>query len=276
MAVPANPKIYHIVHLDKLASIVADGCLWSDAELAARPVVGTVIGMNSIKVRRMTELTLTSHPGLYVGECVPFYFCPRSVMLYLIHKRNAELTYRGGQGPIVHLVADLNAVVAWANANGRRWAFTLSNAGSYYFEDRADLAQLAEINWASVAASQWSGSPTKEQKQAEFLIEQHFPWELIEEIGVINQHVGQRVTEHIPERVNADEAYQNAQKNSDKQNARIELDKALKTVIVGLMKDDTQLFKQFSDNEDFRRWLSDNVFAATYKKDDSTGSSPQR
>jgi len=73
------------------------------------------------------------------------------------------------------------------------------------------------------------------------------------------------ITEEIPQRVAADEAYQNAQQNSDKQNARIELDKALKSVIVGLMKDDTQLFKQFSDNTDFRRWLSDTVFNATYR-----------
>ena len=73
------------------------------------------------------------------------------------------------------------------------------------------------------------------------------------------------ITEEIPLRVAADEAYQNAQQNSDKQNARIELDQALRTVIVGLMKDDTQLFKQFSDNTDFRRWLSNAVFGATYK-----------
>ncbi|MCJ2186661.1 type I restriction endonuclease subunit R [Novosphingobium beihaiensis] len=72
------------------------------------------------------------------------------------------------------------------------------------------------------------------------------------------------IAEDIPQRVAADEAYRNAQQNSDKQNARIELDKALMSVIIGLMKDDTQLFKQFSDNRDFRRWLSDEVFAATY------------
>lgn len=197
MPAPENPKIYHIVHVDKLAAIAADGCLWSDAEMAQRPANGTVIGMNNIKARRMDELTLSSHPGLYVGECVPFYFCPRSVMLFLIHRRNAELAYQGGQGPIVHLVADLNAVVAWAQANERRWAFTLSNAGSYYFEDRCDLAQLDEINWAAVQTGQWSGSPTKEQKQAEFLIEQQFPWHLIEQIGAYNQAIGQQATQAI-------------------------------------------------------------------------------
>lgn len=197
MPVPANPKIYHIVHVDKLASIAADGFLWSDAEMMQRAPVGTVIGMSNIKARRLAELTLTSHPDLYVGQCVPFYFCPRSVMLYLIHRRNAELTYQGGQAPIIHLVADLHAVVAWAAANERRWAFTLSNAGSYYFEDRADLAQLGEVKWPSVLTNQWAGSPTKEEKQAEFLMEQHFPWHLVEEIAVFNQAVGQLAVQAI-------------------------------------------------------------------------------
>lgn len=197
MPAPAQPKIYHIVHVDKLASIAADGFLYSDAEMAQRPANGTIIGMNNIKARRMNELTLASHPGLYVGQCVPFYFCPRSVMLFLIHRRNAELAYQGGQAPIVHLVADLNAVVAWAQASGQRWAFTLSNAGSYYFEDRCNLAQIGEINWNAVRTNQWSGSPTKEQKQAEFLIEQQFPWHLIERIAVYNQASGQRAVQAI-------------------------------------------------------------------------------
>jgi hypothetical protein len=50
----------------------------------------------------------------------------------------------------------------------------------------------------------------------------------------------------------------------DRQNAHIEHDKALGRVILALMKDDTELFKQFSDNESFRRWLTDTVFDLTY------------
>jgi type I restriction enzyme R subunit len=72
------------------------------------------------------------------------------------------------------------------------------------------------------------------------------------------------VSEEIPAKVAADEAYQNAQANSDKQNARIEHDAALGRVMNGLLKDDTELFKQFSDNESFRKWLLDTVFALTY------------
>jgi hypothetical protein len=144
--------------------------------------------MSTIKQRRLTELTLTSHPGLYVGACVPFYFCPRSIMLYLIYQGNhPELGYRGGQGPIIHLEADLNACVAWAEANDQRWAFTLSNAGAYYFEDRRDLAHLSEINWTAVQARDWKSC--KEGKQAEFLLENRFPWHLVERIGVNSQAV---------------------------------------------------------------------------------------
>ena len=107
MPMPSRPKIYHIVHVDRLASIIADGVLWCDAEMQRRPRQGTSIGMSTIKERRLRN-RLNSRPGLYVGGCVPFYFCPRSVMLYVIYKRNhPDLTYSDGQQPIVHLVADL-------------------------------------------------------------------------------------------------------------------------------------------------------------------------
>jgi len=185
--VPAEPKIYHIVHVDRLPSIIASGCLWSDAEVGGRSAPGTTIGMSGIKTRRLS-LSLASHSDLYVGDCVPFYFCPRSVMLYLIHQaNNPDLAYSAGQGPIIHLEADLRETVAWADSHRRRWAFTLSNAGSRYFEDRSDLANLHEINWRAVQARDWRTH--KEGKQAEFLIEREFPLQLVGRIGVHSQNV---------------------------------------------------------------------------------------
>jgi type I restriction enzyme R subunit len=73
------------------------------------------------------------------------------------------------------------------------------------------------------------------------------------------------IAEDIPARVAADGAYQNAMKNNDKQNARIEHDKALARVMTAVLKDDTELFKQFSDNDSFKKWLSDSIFAVTYE-----------
>jgi type I restriction enzyme R subunit len=76
----------------------------------------------------------------------------------------------------------------------------------------------------------------------------------------------QRITGEIPQKVSEDQAYQNAKMNSDRQNARIEHDKALKRVITALFSDDAQLFKQFQDNESFRHWLTDTVFGMTYEE----------
>ena len=160
--------------------------------MAQRGNGGTTIGLNSIKDRRLRESTLSSHPGLHIGECVPFYFCPRSVMLYVIYKQDHhELIYRGGQGPIIHLVAEFHAAVDWADANERRWAFTTSNAGSRIFADYANLGDLERIDWTAVEARRWGGPgidpAVKEGKQAEFLIEYSFPWEQISRVGVYSQ-----------------------------------------------------------------------------------------
>lgn len=69
---------------------------------------------------------------------------------------------------------------------------------------------------------------------------------------------------NIPEIVAKDKGYQNAMKNSDKQNAKIESDKALNKAIVNLMSDNMEVFKQFNDNDSFKKWLSDMVFNLTY------------
>src|SRR6185437_12766133 len=152
-----------------------------------------VIGMGSIKQRRL-GLPVSGHNGLAVGDCVPFYFCSRSIMLYVIHCANhAALAYRGGQQPVVHLEADLQRVVAWAEANGRRWAFSLSNAGAYYAQFRTGLDRLDEINWDAVAATDFRPADVKEGKQAEFLVEESFPWSLVERIDIHSQGIAPRV-----------------------------------------------------------------------------------
>ena len=67
-----------------------------------------------------------------------------------------------------------------------------------------------------------------------------------------------------PGMVTKDERYINAMKNSDKQNARMESERALQSVIFSIMADNMELFKQFNDNPSFKKWLSDLVFNLTY------------
>ena len=86
---------------------------------------------------------------------------------------------------------------------------------------------------------------------------EHFgdiPWEDVD-------RVRQLITETIPSRVADDRAFRNARRNSDEQNARIEHDRALLRVMTSVMKDDAELFKQFMDNDGFKRWMADTVFA---------------
>ena len=78
--------------------------------------------------------------------------------------------------------------------------------------------------------------------------------------------IRQVITEEIPLKVAADTAYQNAIKNSDKAAARLEHDRALQKVVIDLLSDHTELFKQFSDNPSFKKWLSDTIFGITYKE----------
>ena len=159
--------------------------IWSDARMRNRVGLGTTIGMSAIKQRRLNS-PINCRPGLKVGDCVPFYFCPRSVMLYVIFKANhPQLEYYGGQSPIVHLESDLHEIVEWAEKDNRQWAFTLSNAGSSYFRDCCDLNQLGEIDWDAVQAR--NRSERKEGKQAEFLVEEAFPRSLIRRVGVYDQ-----------------------------------------------------------------------------------------
>jgi hypothetical protein len=194
MPVPANPKIYHIVHIGNLASIVNDGCLWPDTVMFQRQGA-EIIGNNEIKRDRLA-LAVSCHPQTTVGEYVPFYFCARSVMLYVISKKNhPNVAYREGQDAVIHLMADLNAAMQWADEHQHKWAFTDINAANRaadFFSERADLSAL---NWDAIRAHDWKNC--RDHKMAEFLMHGRFPWELFEGIGVFSEPLGARVLQVI-------------------------------------------------------------------------------
>ncbi len=196
--VPDRPKIYHITHRRNLPRIVAARRIWSDAKRMELDLDCEMVGMSEIKRRRLEELEVSCHRGTKVGQYVPFYFCPRSIMLYILHRGNhPDLTYREGQQPIVHLQADLHEVVRWADRDGIRWAFSNINAGARYASFHASLDRLGEINWLAVEATDFRSPLIKEGKQAEFLVFESFPWTLVERIGVVSQAVLAQVQEAL-------------------------------------------------------------------------------
>jgi type I restriction enzyme R subunit len=86
----------------------------------------------------------------------------------------------------------------------------------------------------------------------------------------------QRQILEIPAMVSKDKKYQNAMKNSDEQEARTESERALQTVILSIMADNMELFKQYQDNPSFRKWLSNLVFNLTYNKAGKEYQMPQK
>ncbi|WP_417749121.1 DUF4433 domain-containing protein [Rosistilla oblonga] len=188
--VPAKPKIYHITHLDNLPKIVEAGCLWSDQKRIDLGIITTLVGMSKIKLRRLREIEVCCHPGSMVGQYVPFYYCPRSIMLYILHRSNHDdIEYRDGQDPIVHLQFDLSTCLDWADQNEVTWALSTGNAGAlfadYFFAQRSDFQR---IDWSAVGNRDFRSRQVKDGKQAEFLVRDAIPWSLVEHVGVFDQN----------------------------------------------------------------------------------------
>ena len=191
--VPDRPKIYHITHLRNLPQIVAEGGIWSDARCVELGLKCEVVGMSEIKRRRLEELEVKCHSGTKVGQYVPFYFCPRSIMLYILHRGNhPDLKYRGGQAPVLHLQADLHATVKWVNKN-RHVGVQQYKRGSLLRRLFQNLDRLSEVNWSAVAATDFRTAAVKEGKQAEFLVFGGFPWSQVERIGVFDREIERKI-----------------------------------------------------------------------------------
>jgi hypothetical protein len=193
---PAQPKIYHITHVDNLASIVAAGYIEADGRRVGQGGDQTSIGMTEIKRRRLYEIAVSCHPDTMVGEYVPFYFCPRSIMLYILYMGNhPDLTYRGGQNPVLHMQVDMEAAIQWADEHNIPWAFSAQNAGTRYTDFYKSRNDLEKIDWDAVRSTDFRDPLVKEGKQAEFLIHDTCPWHLVEKIGIFNENIFSQVND---------------------------------------------------------------------------------
>lgn len=181
---PDRIPIYHITHLDNLPGILSDGGLHSDKIMAQRNP--TAIGYTHIKQRRLSEIRVGCCGGRFVGEFVPFYFCPRSPMLYTINRGNTGHA-PGCQRTILHLVSTLAAGIG----QNRAWAISDGNAGASHVSFSADLAVLAELDWAAIHARQWQGRI--HQKSAEFLLADFFAWTNLQRIGCHSNQIALQV-----------------------------------------------------------------------------------
>ena len=185
---PVAIDLYHITDVANLPNIVAAGALLSD--LALGSVEHEVIGYGHIKQRRMTEYRVPCCGGRFVGEFVPFYYCPRSPMLFTINKGNSGRP-AGCQRDIVHLVCTVQDALDLEQP----WAISDGNAGAAHTTFSSSLDAFDALNWAAIETNSWAGMT--HQKQAEFLVADRLPWTAIRTIACHNTNTARRVKELI-------------------------------------------------------------------------------
>ena len=192
----AKTYLYHITDVKNLPKIIQSGGLLSDAALAAAGGPAVNIGYDHIKLRRMTEIRVPCAGNRFVGEFVPFYFCPRSPMLYRVNKGIGN-NPPGCQRTIVHLVTSVHHAVN----TGHVWAFSDGGAGAFYTGFFDDLARLDSLSWDAINARYWQEVTT--QKSAEFLVADRFPWSEIKAIGCYEDEIAKQVTKLTAGHANA-------------------------------------------------------------------------
>lgn len=184
---PSRP-IFHITHLRNLQGIIQEGGLLPDAEVRRRAMDIQNIGYSHIKDRRMRRPIRAGMEGT-LGQYVPFNFCNRSVMLFVIRGGHAD--YGGGQEQILHLVSSVNTIVKY----GRPYVYTDIHADLDYAQHLDDLAKLEEtIDWGVMELRYWSDPEVKKRRQAEFLVWEFCPWEAIIGIATKTQSMADQVS----------------------------------------------------------------------------------
>jgi hypothetical protein len=183
--------IYHITSLKNLPSILQIGGLWCDSEMHRQKISVTNIAHQDIKDRR-TIRQVPYPPRGTIADYVPFYFAPRSPMLYTINRGNV-VGYEDGQATILHLVSTAELV----NQSGLDFSFTDGHAIVEISQFYSDLADLNHIDWNIMNSIYWHDTiddgDRKRRRQAEFLVHHFFPFSLIQTIGVSNHTIASRV-----------------------------------------------------------------------------------
>lgn len=178
--------IYHITHVDNLPSIIDVGLL-CDQEIAHGTPHHSIAHTEIKRIR--AETVVPCAPGGTLDQYIPFYFAPRSPMLYTINQGNVPSVH-DGQANIVHLVFDAEQL-----AETHDYAFTNGHAIMGLSDFFNDLADLDQLDWDSINTHRWGTyydrtDETKRKKQSEFLARGVVTWEHVQSIGVPSHACG--------------------------------------------------------------------------------------
>jgi hypothetical protein len=187
--VEGETAAYHITHVENLASIVECGGLDCDNGCAEAGIEPVSIAYSSLKAQRArTEVTVAARGTL--ADYVPFYYGPRSPMLYTIWRGNVT-EYDGTQEEIVHLVCSVEAM-----AEPERFVITDRHPITPLAEQFDGLDVLDELDWPLMNATYWHDTDRdgdrKFRRQAEFLVYRRVPIEAVRLVGTMTRVVAER------------------------------------------------------------------------------------
>lgn len=188
-------KIYHITDKRNLPQICNYKGLYSKNKARTLNIDSINIAYEGIQDRR-TETMVPIKPGGCLHDYVPFYFAPRSPMLYAI-KTGFIGGYEGGQRDIVYLVCAIESIVEKKSL----FVFTDGHAIMRLSEFFSDIRSFNFIDWKVMKDSYWADTPKdpdrKRRRQAEFLVRDFLPFGLVDEIGVMNESVQNEVKDIV-------------------------------------------------------------------------------
>jgi prepilin-type processing-associated H-X9-DG protein len=181
--------IYHITHIDNLPSILKSDGLLANSKLKKTDYIDIAHG--HIQDRRAITLVPCSVGGC-LHDYIPFYFAPRSPMLYAIHRGNVQ-KYKDGQNQVIYLVSEAEIIAS----NKLNFVFTDGHAAVDLSEFYDKLNDLCNIDWNIMKANYWANTnednDRTRRRQAEFLVHQFCHWTLIQEVSVIDSIIEQQV-----------------------------------------------------------------------------------
>jgi ssDNA thymidine ADP-ribosyltransferase, DarT len=131
-------------------------------------------------------------PQGVIHDYVPFYFGYLSPMMLKL-KTGQVADYDEGQEPLIYLVCSAQGAID----AGLGFVFTDGHGLARFTDWFDDLDQLGKVDWSMVYQKYWKDTvkdmDRQRRKQAEFLIHKRCPWDLIDEIVVINGAIEKRV-----------------------------------------------------------------------------------
>ena len=195
MDVPDKVYLFHLTSVENVPSIIDSGGLKSKNRLANEQTSYRNIAYTELQERRARR-TVSCAAGGCLHDYVPFYFGPRSPMLYVVNEGGVE-GYDDGQEPLVHLVTR----VQFIEEAELEFAFTDRHAVLRYANFYDDVASLDQVDHGLMRRKYWDNTAQhpqrKERRQAEFLVHDFFPFELIGAIGVINEEIKETTERHL-------------------------------------------------------------------------------